>query len=114
MHKFALIFCLTSGIASTAVAEGDYENGKKLVKSWDCIACHGLTGNERRPEEPGVKSSPMLAGQPASYLIRTLKEFKTRARIDDHESSNMSARAQALSNKEIENIAVYFAAQKRY
>ena len=30
MHKFTFFFCLSSCV----VAEGDYENGKKLVKSW--------------------------------------------------------------------------------
>ena len=78
------------------------------------MACHGLTGNERRPDEPNVKSTPMIAGQPASYLVRTLNEFKSRQRVDDHESSNMSARAGALSKQDIEDIAAYFSEQKRY
>ncbi|MCP5037482.1 MAG: c-type cytochrome [Rhodobacteraceae bacterium] len=115
MHKFALIFCFASSMASTAFAEGDYDNGKKLAKSWHCTNCHGVTGNERWPVKGEVLASiPMLAGQPAGYLIRTLNQYKTRERVDDHEISKMSERAQSLSDQDIEDISAYFSAQKRY
>ncbi len=114
MHKITLLIFFASYVTSTAFAEGDYDKGKELAKSWECIACHGLTGNERRPEGPQIQSTPMLAGQPASYLARTLNQFKARVRVDDHLSSKMSDRAGALSGQDIEDIAAYFSAQKRY
>jgi cytochrome c553 len=56
----------------------------------------------------------MLAGQPVGYLVKTLNDYKSSARIDEHIWSKMSLRAKALSEQGIEDIAVYFAAQKRY
>jgi cytochrome c553 len=114
MHKFTLLIFLASFTNSTAFAEGNYDKGKELAKSWECIICHGLTGNERSLNSPGSLSIPMLAGQPARYLVRTLNQFKTRARVDDNEASRMSKRAGDLSDQEIEDIAVYFSVQKRY
>ncbi len=96
---------------SAAWAEGDYDRGKKLAKEWECIRCHGLTGNERSVDPPFV---PMLAGQPVGYLVKTMNDYKSSARIDEHIWSKMSLRAKALSDQGIEDIAVYFAAQKRY
>lgn len=116
MHRFALLIFLASFTNSTAFAEGDYDRGKELAKSWECTECHGLTGNERSAEgsQNTYKSVPMLAGQPASYLVRTLNQYKTRARVDDHKASRMSKRAGDLSDQDIEDIAAYFSAQKRY
>ncbi len=102
--------CLAIGIGA-AWAEGDYDRGKKLAKEWECTKCHGLTGNERSVDPPFV---PMLAGQPAGYLVKTLNEYKSGARIDEHIWSKMSMRAAALSDQDIEDIAAYFSAQKRY
>ena len=48
------------------------------------------------------------------YLVKTLNDYKSGARIDEHIWSKMSLRAKALSDQGIEDIAVYFAAQKRY
>ena len=116
MRNLAPLIFLASYTNSTAFAEGDYDKGKELAKSWECTKCHGLTGNERSPETPQdiYQSVPMLAGQPASYLARTLNQFKTRERVDDHKVSKMSKRAGDLSDQDIEDIAAYFSAQKRY
>ncbi len=92
-------------------AEGDYDAGKALAKEWECIRCHGLTGNERSVDPPLV---PMLAGQPEGYLVKTLNEYKTGARLDEHIWSKMTLRARALSAQDIEDVSAYFAAQKRY
>lgn len=119
MHKLTFISSLALCSfpfygTSAAVAEGNYDKGKILAKSWECTNCHGLTGNERSSESPGSISIPMLAGQPAKYLVRTLNQYKSGARPDDNEDSRMIKRAGDLSDQEIEDIAAYFSAQKRY
>lgn len=106
----AVCMCLTFGISATK-AEGDYDRGKKLAKEWECIKCHGLTGNERSVDPPQV---PMLAGQPAGYLIKTMNDYKSGARVDEHIWSKMTVRAKALHDQQIEDLAVYFSKQKRY
>ncbi len=55
--------------AQPALAGGDVERGKALVKSWQCSVCHGLTGNDRSAKEFPV---PMLAGQPEEFIVRRL------------------------------------------
>ncbi len=114
MYKCVIIFCLASSVALTAFAEGNYDKGLELAKEWSCTHCHGLTGNDRSANSPGSMSIPMLAGQPASYLVRTMNQYKTRERVDDKQPSRMSERAQALSDQDIEDISVYFSTQKRY
>src|SRR3954447_5240027 len=40
-----------------------------------CLACHGQTGTSQTPEIPS------LGGQPASYLLIQLYQFREKARI---------------------------------
>lgn len=94
-----------------ALADDSYERGKKLVKSWQCVDCHGLTGNNRSVAPNYV---PMLAGQPAGYTVYALKEFKSGERKQSGTWSGMTLRAKALSDQDIEDIAAYYEAQKRY
>lgn len=113
MHKFSLFFCLASSVATSALADGDYDKGKELIRSWECIHCHGLTGNERWTDTAEA-AVPMLAGQPARYLVKALKEFRSGDRIDGSRSQRMSLITGQLTDQDIEDIAAYYAAQKRY
>ena len=111
MFRFLAVlscFCVVTGVAW---AEGDPANGKKLIKKWDCITCHGLSGNNRSSEDEPV---PMLAGQPAGYLIKAMNEYKTEVRADIDTWSRMSKRVQGLSDQDIEDIAAHYEAQKRF
>ncbi len=92
-------------------AEGDPKKGKKLIKSWDCTKCHGISGNARSSKDEPV---PMLAGQPAGDLIKALTEYKSGIRNDNETWSRMSKRVQGLSNQDIEDIAAHYEAQKRF
>ena len=98
-------------LAGTAWAEGDPAKGKKLVKSWECKDCHGISGNARSaPDQP----VPMLAGQPASYLIKRMKEYKADLHDDLQHWSRMTKFIDGLSDQDIEDIAAHYAGQKRY
>ncbi len=101
-------FCV---VASVALAEGDIVNGKKLIKKWDCMRCHGLTGNDRSSKDRPI---PMLAGQPAGYLVKAMNDYKTGARADFDNWPRMSRLVKGLSDQDIEDIAAYYEAQKRY
>ncbi len=111
MFRFLLIlscFCVAAGVA---LAEGDPNNGKKLTKKWDCVWCHGLSGNRRSSEDRPI---PMLAGQPAGYLVKAINDYKTGARASFDTWPKMSRLVRGLSDQDIEDIAAYYAAQKRY
>ena len=111
MIRVIVSVLLFANLANIALAEGDIDRGKKLVKSLQCVDCHGLSGNNRSVPPNYV---PMLAGQPAGYLIYALKEFKSGARSESGKWSSMNLRARALSDQDIEDIAVYYESQKRY
>ncbi len=86
----------------TAQAAGDVEAGK--AKSAVCAACHGADGNS------GANPLwPKLAGQSPKYIIKQLHDFKAQKRND----GTMSPMAAPLTDKEIEDLAAYFASQTR-
>lgn len=66
-----------------------------------CNRCHGVNGNSVDP------FLPALAGQRVEYLIKALRDYRTRV----HQSSAMAAMSDALSETDIENLAAYYARQ---
>ena len=86
---------LASGGVSHA---GDVKAGR--AKAMMCQACHGLDGLSKTPDAPSI------AGQIEPYLVAQLQAFKTGARKNDA----MSVVALSLSDKDIEDLAGYFAA----
>ncbi len=69
-----------------------------------CANCHGTQG---RAIEGG--SVPGLAGMPASTIVEQLKAFKAGARP----ATVMHQLAKGYSDAQIEQVATYFAAQKK-
>lgn len=66
-------------------------------QAWSCASCHGEAGQ-------GNLSTPRLAGQPADYLAKQLRDFASGLRA--HES--MAVVARELSDTEIVNVAQYY------
>ena len=69
-----------------------------------CANCHGTTG--RSIEGAAV---PGLAGMPANYVVEQMKGFKSGARP----ATVMHQIAKGYSDAQIEQLAAYFAAQKK-
>lgn len=69
-----------------------------------CASCHGTGGHAIDDA-----SVPGLAGLPASYTVDQLKAFKNGSRP----STVMHQIAKGYSDAQIEQIAAYFAAQKK-
>ena len=90
----ALFLISSQGMAA------NIEAGKKKAAEV-CAACHGADGNSPAP------AFPKLAGQHASYLEKTLNEYKSGVRKDPV----MAGMAAALSKEDIENVSAYFASQ---
>jgi cytochrome c553 len=74
--------------------------GPSLAQKFNCTQCHG-------PKLLGQQQMPRLAGQQFEYLREQLRAFKAgkRGELD----GNMTAAAQALSDKDIEVLADYIA-----
>lgn len=83
--------------APPAIA-GDPAAGRKIVGQ--CAACHGRDGIGRMPDVPN------LAGESAVYVTKELNAYRSGER--DH--PQMSIIAKGLSDKQIADLAAWYAA----
>jgi cytochrome c553 len=80
----------------------DEQSVGNLESAKACIACHGTAGKDVTP------APPVLSGQHRSYLAEALGQYK------DGERGNtvMTAFTAALTKRDIEQLAAFFAAQE--
>lgn len=98
LQLVGLAAAATLFIVGSAHAEGDKANGRKLV--YTCAGCHGVEGYANAyPDYP----VPRIAGQNEQYIINALHEYQT----GDRTHPTMTAQAQSLSDKDIQDIAAY-------
>ncbi len=71
-----------------------------------CSNCHGPTGNSESPNFPN------LAAQQEAYLAAQLHGFKGHSREDPAGFEYMWGLSHNLTDKQIQELAAYFAAQK--
>jgi cytochrome c553 len=71
-----------------------------------CSNCHGITGTATSPNVPN------LAGQLEAYLVKQLHEFKSHSRSDPVGFEYMWGISRNLTDKQIGELAAYFAAQQ--
>ena len=94
---FALL--LSTQVPADGLVDGSLEAGK--TKAVRCGACHGPDGNSVNPQWPSI------AGQHAPYIVRQLQAFQNGERTN----ILMSSQAMTLTEQDIKDIAVFFAAQ---
>jgi cytochrome c553 len=102
MSKYLCSALLLFGLplhTGAMLIDGDIERGKE--KSQACIACHGTDGNSPAP------MWPKIAGQHADYLLAQLKAYQSGERKDPQ----MSPMVEDLSEQDMKDLAVYYAAQ---
>ena len=89
------------GLAFVALplAAADKANGEKLSTEKGCMGCHAVDGNSVIP------TNPILAGQYEDYLVHALKQYKS----GDRKNAIMSGFAAGLSDKDIADLAAWFA-----
>jgi cytochrome c553 len=90
--------------AAAAVTPDPYADGTEQAgapKAAVCFSCHGPNGNSQNP------AWPRLAGQNAVYIAEQLHLFKN----DVRKNPVMQPMAAGLSDQDIDNVAVFFAAQ---
>lgn len=89
---------------SAATLDMAFTRGKVYAgatKTAVCSACHGPNGNSANPQWP------RLAGQSAVYIAEQLRLFRSGVR----DNPVMKPLASALSDQDIDDIAVYYEAQ---
>jgi len=92
---------VAAALATSANASGDPVAGKQ--KNFQCMGCHGIPG--WKTAFPEVYHVPKLGGQHAAYIVAALKQYKKGER--DH--ATMRSIAADLSEKDMEDIAAYYA-----
>lgn len=87
-----LLFC-------TLYASPQYEDGKRLYRQHGCFGCHG-----RNLE--GMHNYPYLANRAKGYMKYKLERFRSKL-SDNQQQEMMIPFAVGLSDKDIENLAIY-------
>lgn len=82
------------------VRSGDAKKGQIL--HGDCSGCHGETGDVETPDVPN------LAGQEPLYVFKQLQDYKSKSRG----SPIMGEAAATLSDRDMADLAAFYAAQK--
>ena len=72
-----------------------------------CAKCHGENGVSHKE---GV---PSLIGLHPKYLVETMQSFKSGDRPIDEKNQDMKKALDALSDQDLQHIALYYALQKR-
>ncbi len=96
--RIALFCAAVFAVAPLAVSAQDA--GRNLAAS--CAMCHGTTGHSVGGNEP-------LAGMPKDELERKFREFRSGARP----ATAMHQISKGYTDRQIEQIAAFFAAQKK-
>ena len=95
---FALLMAALAGTAQGGNAEAGRAKAAQV-----CAACHGSDGNH-----PSAPDQPILAGQYADYLAKTLHDYKTGKRSNPI----MKSFAAQLTKQDMEDLAAWFSSQK--
>ena len=88
------------GVVAVAQAGGDAAAGK--AKAAACAGCHGANGEGKAP-------NPALAGKAEDQLLQALKDYKSGKRTN----AVMKTFATPLSEKDMANLAAYYASLKK-
>lgn len=91
---------LAAALAAAPMTAGAQDAVAQLAGT--CAMCHGTTGHSVGGNEP-------LAGMPKDDLVRKFKEFRSGAKP----ATIMHQISKGYSDQQLEQIAAYFAAQKK-
>lgn len=97
----ALLMLAGASAVATAAEVPQVPQGARLAAT--CVACHGTNGATQG------NALPALAGQPRQTLSDSLRAYKTGLR----QSTIMTQIARGYTDEQIEQLAAYFAAQKK-
>jgi cytochrome c553 len=100
----ALSLALVSGatMAQAPATKGDAAAGKQKAVAI-CSGCHGVPGT--KTAYPEVYNVPKIGGQNEAYIASALKAYRS----GDRYNQTMKALASSLSEKEVADIAAYYA-----
>jgi cytochrome c len=99
LHRFA-------GLPLAMCAAGVWAGqGADLYKEKICHTCHGEDGTH-----PVTEEIPVIAGQPAKYLVQQMKDIRDGRRTNGL-SASMQAPVSNVTDEELEIIAEWLASR---
>ena len=98
LESLALYFSSQTPVKRAAPTRGDAAAGEPETAM--CGGCHGFRGVSVDA------ATPNLAGQDAEYLVKAIKSYRTTRK-----NWGMERYVSGLSNKDVDNIAAYYATQ---
>lgn len=105
MHRLMAAAAAIGVMAIGANAQAaDLENGRAIVESHNCAACHGATLNN--PVNPAY---PKIAGQYEDYIDAALRSYKVGDGnpLFGRKNAIMAAQVQELSDQDMKDVAAY-------
>ncbi len=100
-----LISAAIPALAQQPTVVGDAKEAHKKIAM--CEGCHGIPGY--RTAYPTVYHVPKLGGQSATYLANSLHAYKSGQR----KHPSMLGIAASLTDKDIADLAAYYAGDKK-
>jgi cytochrome c553 len=97
---FWFVLLVPLQLQADAPTVGNIENGKAIAEK-KCDRCHGPGGVSDDPD------TPHLAMQSAAYLVKQMKDYKSRARDD----KNMYKRVRKLDGQQMADIGLWYESQ---
>lgn len=97
-----MAFMAFSASAQAPATKGDPAAGRQKAVAI-CSGCHGIPGT--KTAFPEVYSVPRIGGQSEGYLLSALRAYRSGERYN----ATMKALASALTEKEVADIAAYYA-----
>ncbi len=112
MKRIAFIASAVAGLILTAASPsvfaqapvGDAKAGAQNIQR--CQGCHGIDG--WRTAFPEVYKVPKIGGQHSTYFVSALKAYKS----GDRKHPGMRSIAVSLSDKDMADLAAYYAEVK--
>lgn len=107
MNRFSVIAAGLLGLAFTLPGyslAADAPSAGNRDKVSMCIGCHGIPGY--KTAFPVTYNVPKLGGQHAAYIVKALQAYKS----GDRTHPSMRAIAADLSEKDMAEVAAYYAA----
>jgi cytochrome c553 len=98
-ENVALFFASQTPLTRTTQPKGDPQEGEPLTAV--CGGCHGANGVS------ADTATPSLAGQDEAYLVQAIQAYRTSRKRE-----NMRLYITGLGEKDIANIAAFYAVQK--
>jgi len=93
--------------ALAKMPDGSVKRGEALEKKGYCYTCHGDKGIAR------TNNAPSLAGIKNTWLYKAMLDYKSGLYHLDNKSYVMEAVVAPMTNQDMSDLAVYYAAQKR-